>query len=117
MCIAADFERVFEIGPVFRAEDSNTHRHMTEFMGLDMEMAFEDDYHEVLNILQDMLIFIFTEIKTRYARELKTINVQYPFEDFLIPTQNVCLTFKEGIEMLRQDGAEIGDYDDLRQVR
>jgi aspartyl/asparaginyl-tRNA synthetase len=36
MCIAADFERVYEIGPVFRAEDSNTPRHMTEYTGLDI---------------------------------------------------------------------------------
>ena len=32
---------------VFRAEDSNTHRHLTEFVGLDMEMAFKEHYHEV----------------------------------------------------------------------
>ncbi len=36
MCIAADFERVYEIGPVFRAEDSNTPRHLTEYTGLDL---------------------------------------------------------------------------------
>lgn len=42
MCIAADFERVYEIGPVFRAEDSNTPRHMTEYTGLDIEMALEE---------------------------------------------------------------------------
>jgi aspartyl/asparaginyl-tRNA synthetase len=47
MAIAADFERVFEIGPVFRAEDSNTHRHLTEFTGMDFEMAFHEHYHEV----------------------------------------------------------------------
>jgi aspartyl-tRNA synthetase len=40
MAIAADFERVYTIGGVFRAEDSNTHRHLTEFVGLDLEMAF-----------------------------------------------------------------------------
>jgi aspartyl/asparaginyl-tRNA synthetase len=47
MAICADFDRVFEIAPVFRAEDSNTHRHMTEFMGMDMEMSFNEHYHEV----------------------------------------------------------------------
>ena len=41
MAIAADFEKVFTTGAVFRAEDSNTHRHLTEFVGLDMEMAFK----------------------------------------------------------------------------
>lgn len=47
MAIAGDFDRVFTIGAVFRAEDSNTHRHMTEFVGLDLEMAFKFHYHEV----------------------------------------------------------------------
>ena len=41
MAIAADFEKVFTTGAVFRAEDSNTHRHLTGFVGLDMEMAFK----------------------------------------------------------------------------
>lgn len=39
--------QVFTIGAVFRAEDSNTHRHLTEFVGLDIEMAFKFHYHEV----------------------------------------------------------------------
>lgn len=43
MLVASRFERVFEIGPIFRAENSNTARHLTEFTGLDMEMAFEVD--------------------------------------------------------------------------
>ena len=47
MAIAADFGKVFTVGAVFRAEDSNTHRHLTEFVGLDMEMAFQHHYHEV----------------------------------------------------------------------
>lgn len=39
--------QVYTIGAVFRAEDSNTHRHLTEFVGLDIEMAFKFHYHEV----------------------------------------------------------------------
>ena len=41
MALMADLGRVFEIGPVFRSEKSLTHRHMTEFVGLDMEMTFK----------------------------------------------------------------------------
>jgi len=44
------FERVYEIGPVFRAEDSNTHRHLCEFTGLDFEMAINEHYYEVLEV-------------------------------------------------------------------
>ena len=47
MGIRADFGRVFEIGPVFRAEDSFTHRHLCEFIGLDVEMAIKKNYFEV----------------------------------------------------------------------
>ena len=43
----SDLERVFEIGPVFRAENSNTHRHLCEFHGLDLEMAINEHYYEV----------------------------------------------------------------------
>ena len=46
--IAGGRKRVFSIGPVFRAENSNTPRHMTEFTGLDMEMEIKKDYREVL---------------------------------------------------------------------
>jgi len=48
MAICADLERVFEIGPVFRAEDSHTHRHLCEFTGLDMEMQIYEHYYEVI---------------------------------------------------------------------
>lgn len=59
MALCGDFERVFEIGPVFRAENSNTNRHLCEFTGLDMEMTFKDHYFEVLDMLSDMLTYIF----------------------------------------------------------
>lgn len=47
MAVCGGFGRVFEVGPVFRAEDSNTHRHLCEFVGLDVEMALRDHYSEV----------------------------------------------------------------------
>ncbi|XP_076057135.1 aspartyl-tRNA synthetase isoform X2 [Oratosquilla oratoria] len=53
MAIASDFGKVFTIGPVFRAENSNTHRHLTEFTGLDLEMAFHHHYHEVIQMEDD----------------------------------------------------------------
>ena len=51
LCISADFERVYEIGAVFRAENSNTARHLTEYTGLDIEMTFDHDYHEVMHLV------------------------------------------------------------------
>ncbi len=55
MCVAADFERVYEIGPVFRAENSNTHRHLTEYTGLDLEMAIEEHHDEALHLVDATL--------------------------------------------------------------
>ena len=72
MCIAADMERVFEIGPVFRAENSNTHRHLTEFTGLDLEMAIDSHYHEVLEMLDGLLKFVFKNLLTRFRAEVCT---------------------------------------------
>ncbi|CAD6233556.1 unnamed protein product [Miscanthus lutarioriparius] len=49
MAICGGFERVFEVGPVFRAENSNTHRHLCEFVGLDAEMEIKEHYFEYLD--------------------------------------------------------------------
>uniref|UniRef100_A0A914CVL7 Aspartate--tRNA ligase, cytoplasmic n=1 Tax=Acrobeloides nanus TaxID=290746 RepID=A0A914CVL7_9BILA len=71
MAIAADFDRVFTIGAVFRAEDSNTHRHMTEFVGLDLEMAFNFHYHEVVDTIGVLLIEIFKHLQANYQHEIE----------------------------------------------
>merc|ERR1712166_826532 len=73
MALMADFERVFEIGPVFRAENSNTNRHLCEFTGLDMEMEFKNHYFEVLDLIGKMLVFLFKQIEERHAKELSVI--------------------------------------------
>ncbi|CAG9134677.1 unnamed protein product [Plutella xylostella] len=63
MAIAADFDKVFTVGAVFRAEDSNTHRHLTEFVGLDLEMAFKFHYHEVLDVIGQTFTDIFRGLR------------------------------------------------------
>ncbi|KAI8646109.1 hypothetical protein BD408DRAFT_337406 [Parasitella parasitica] len=113
MCIAADFGKVFEIAPVFRAEDSNTHRHMTEFMGLDMEMAFNEHYHEVLEVLEELFVYMLGNLKKRFAKEIEIIKKQYEFEDFEFLPKTLRLSFKEGIHMLREAGVEVGEFEDL----
>jgi aspartyl/asparaginyl-tRNA synthetase len=55
---------------VFRAENSNTHRHLTEFIGMDLEMAFEEDYHEIMNVIDDTLKSIFKGLQKNYAKEV-----------------------------------------------
>lgn len=111
--IAADFERVFEVAPVFRAENSNTHRHLTEFVGLDLEMAIDEHYHEVVDLLGDLFIFMFTQLKERYAKEIATIRKQFPVEEFKIPEKMIKLHYKDAVKMLNENGKEQGDFEDL----
>lgn len=118
MCIAADMDRVYEIAPVFRAEDSNTHRHMTEFMGLDLEMAITEHYHECMEVLDSTFKAIFKGIETKYAKELEVIRKQFPSE-FKYLEKTPVFTFKEAAKMLKDGGATdaegnpIGEIDDM----
>ncbi len=81
MALQGDLERVFEVGPVFRAENSFTHRHLTEFVGLDIEMRINEHYFEVLDVAEDLFDYMFSKLVT-HTRELTAINEQYPFEPF-----------------------------------
>lgn len=113
MALAADMDRVFEIGPVFRAENSNTYRHLCEFTGLDMEMTFKNHYFEVLDLLGDMLVYIFNNLEERYTKELAVVADQYPFEPFKCVYPIVKLNFKQGVEMLKEAGYNQDPLDDL----
>jgi len=70
MCIAGDMGRVYEIGPVFRAENSNTHRHLTEYTGLDLEMEIDNHYHEVMNTLDQLFLHIFRGLYKDFRDEV-----------------------------------------------
>ncbi|PRP77849.1 hypothetical protein PROFUN_14137 [Planoprotostelium fungivorum] len=113
MGICSDFERVFEIAPVFRAENSFTHRHLCEFVGLDMEMAFNEHYHEVVDLLGELFVYIFEGLQSRFVKQLETVNAQYPFEPLKFRKPSLRLEFPEAVQLLRDNGVEIGDYDDL----
>ncbi|GLC46632.1 hypothetical protein PLESTB_001761700 [Pleodorina starrii] len=112
MAICADMDRVFEVGPVFRAEFSYTHRHLCEFMGLDLEMAINEHYYEVLDVIEKLFGAIFDGLSTKYAKELAVIAEQYPFD---VPTfKPLRLTFPEGIALLQQGGfPDVDPFGDL----
>jgi len=114
MAICADFDRVFEVGPVFRSESSFTHRHLTEFTGLDLEMAFHLDYHEVLSTIEALFRKIFTGIEENYQHELQLISQQYPFTPFRFNKQETLrITFAEGIKLLREAGFDSKEFEDI----
>lgn len=106
MAVESDFERVFEIGPVFRAEDSNTHRHLCEFTGLDMEMTIKEHYFEVLDVLDDLFIHMFDGLNERFSHELKVVAQQHPYEPLKYLRPTLRLEFPEGIKMLQDHGVE-----------
>ncbi len=100
----SDLERVFEIGPVFRAENSNTHRHLCEFHGLDMEMAFSEHYYEVLDVFSDLFIYIFDGLNARFRAEIEAVRAQHPFEDLKYTRPSLRITYAEGVKMLQDAG-------------
>uniref|UniRef100_A0A8C2CZE0 Aspartate--tRNA ligase, cytoplasmic n=2 Tax=Cyprinus carpio TaxID=7962 RepID=A0A8C2CZE0_CYPCA len=98
---------------VFRAEDSNTHRHLTEFVGLDIEMAFNYHYHEVIDSITDTMVQIFKGLRDRFQTEIQTVNKQYPSEPFKFLEPTLRLEYKEAVAMLKAAGVEMGDEEDL----
>ncbi len=98
MAMAAGFERVFEIGPVFRADPSFTSRHMTEFTGVDMEMAWVESHEDVMAFQERWLQYTLQrvkdthgdEIKARLGHEIRVPEVPFP-----------RLTMKEAVEILK----------------
>ena len=104
MAISSDFRKVFEIGPVFRAENSNTHRHLTEFTGLDLEMAIDEHYHEVLRTLDRTFKHIFSGLYEKYRPEIEVIKRQFPHEDLVWLDETPVIPFAQAIRMLNETG-------------
>jgi len=73
MAMAAGFERVFECGPVFRAEKSYTNRHATEFTGFDIEMSYIDSFHDVMIMQEKMMYYMLLFINEKYGEEIKRL--------------------------------------------
>jgi len=109
MAIASDFDRVFEVGPVFRAENSNTRRHLCEFVGLDLEMAISESYVEALQVCHKMFKHIFEGLEARYATEMAVIREQYHSEPVQFTDEPCIIHWDEGIAMIKEAGFDVGD--------
>ncbi|KAJ4421170.1 aspartate--tRNA ligase dps1 [Gnomoniopsis sp. IMI 355080] len=117
MTISADFGKVYEIGPVFRAENSNTKRHLAEYTGLDIEMAIQKDYYEVIRVLDAFLKEVFRTL--HQMPELQVVRERWPSKDLLWLDETLILPFWEGIRMLRDDGidCEMEDLSTRNEIR
>ncbi len=71
MAMAAGFGRIFEVGPVFRAENSNTNRHTTEFTGFDLEFSYIDSVEDVMHLEEEMLTEMLKVVKDSYGEMIK----------------------------------------------
>jgi len=114
--LMADMKRIFEIGPVFRSENSFTHRHMTEFTGLDMEMCFNEHYHEVLEMLDGLFNHIFTGLNARCQPEIEAVRKQYPFEDLKWKYPCTKFHYRDAVALLRKEGPAFL-LEDLKNVK
>lgn len=72
------FERVFEIGPVFRAEKHDTSRHLNEYTSVDFEMGYIRDFQEIMEMETGMLRYTLRYLQNYYSRELELLHVKLP---------------------------------------
>lgn len=72
------FDRVFETGPVFRAEKHNTKRHLNEYTSLDFEMGYIDGFEDIMAMETGFLQYAMELLKKEYDRELKVLGVELP---------------------------------------
>jgi nondiscriminating aspartyl-tRNA synthetase len=87
------FERVFEVGPVFRAEPHSTTRHINQYTSLDAEMGFIHDHRDVMHVLTHVVRHIVHTLGERYARELEQVHAP---ELPAIPDTIPSIKFREG---------------------
>ncbi len=83
MAMCSGFEKVFEIAPAFRAENSNSYRHTTDFTSFDIEMSYIESLEELMDFEEDLFIAGLSAVKEKYGEQIKTLfNV-----DVVIPTK------------------------------
>lgn len=98
MALQGDLEGVFEVAPVFRAENSQTYRHMTEFMGLDVEMVIYRHYYEVLDLAEGLFQDMFGRLQKECSDLIAAVNAQFPATPLVFAvTDDTIKKYKIGI--------------------
>jgi aspartyl-tRNA synthetase len=105
MLMAAGFDKVYETGKAFRAEEFATSRHVSEISMFDVELAFIDDQHDVMDVLEDSLTYTLKELQSKAADELDELGVdlKVPEEDF------PRIKFEKAREILEEEYDHIPD--------
>ena len=99
MLMAAGFDKVYETGTAFRAEEFATSRHLSEISMFDVELAFIDSQEDVMDVLEDSLRHTLEEVEKKAASELETLGVdlEVPEDDF------PRISFEKAREILKEE--------------
>ncbi|MEM8858604.1 MAG: aspartate--tRNA(Asn) ligase [Chloroflexota bacterium] len=103
------FERVYEVGPVFRAESHDTSRHINEYVSLDVEFGFIENHFTVMALVRDLLSAIFEHISSHQRAEVDLLQAEIP----TVPEQVPHIHFKHALELITAETGEniIGETD------
>jgi aspartyl-tRNA synthetase len=100
LMVGSGLERVFEVGPIFRAEEHNTPRHLNEATMIDFESAFVD-HHEAMDVCEGTLRAAYEGVAENCAAELELLG----YDDFAVPDDDLPrLTYEEAIERINATG-------------
>lgn len=113
MAMAAGFEKVFEIGEVFRAEPSFTSRHATEFVGYDFEISFIESEEDVMREFENVITYALEGVKKAFGSEIKHV---YGSELVVPKVPFPRITMHEAKELLKPFKIKTEKSDDLNQT-
>ena len=104
------FERVFEVGPVFRAEPHDTTRHINEYVSLDMEMGFIENHFTIMAVARDVLATMMERFRATNAADLALLGVALPD----VPAEIPHIHFADAQELiLQRHGVDVRGEPDL----
>lgn len=78
MLMASGFEKVYEVGPVFRAEPHHTPRHLCEYTSIDFEVSYIEDYNDVMDIVEEMILYVTEKVGELCREEFSILDVEPP---------------------------------------
>lgn len=99
MMVGAGFERVFEIGHAYRAEEHNTNRHLNEYVSMDLEMGFIEDERDVMIMEEELLKYIIESLKKHGKEYIEILDASIPEINGEIPR----IDFNEALEILKRE--------------
>ncbi len=102
------FERVFEVGPIYRAEEHDTPRHLNEAISIDIEAAYATA-EDVMKILEDLIVKVFSQVKRTCAKEMKVLEHKLDVPKKPFPR----VTYDEALEKLERAGVKVPWGEDL----